>query len=217
MEPQSLLSEAPNPTAGDTEQSAQAQTDTGSVNGEQTNAVETNGTEAKQDEGKQEEVKPQGAPESYEEFKFEDGKALASEDLEEVKGLAKELNLSQEAAQKLAEFKLKQNDGYEAKNAQKLVDEGGKWWEQSMHDKEFGGDKLDESLAIAKKAVFDNEITTPELREMLKASKLENHPEVVRHFYRLGKKLSQDNFVSGSHSATTKPDAATMLYGKKGN
>lgn len=70
------------------------------------------------------------------------------------------------------------------------------WADTSRADKEFGGDKLGESLATAKKAM--DAFATPELRTLLDESGLGNHPEVIRLFYRTGKAMSEDSLVTGA-------------------
>lgn len=156
----------------------------------------------------------QGAPEKYE-FKAPEGTQLAEPVVSAFSEVAKELNLPQESAQKvidkLAPIIAKQTaDAGQA--AFKQVNEG--WMEATRTDKEFGGDKLDANLAVAKKAL--DAFGTPELRTLLNETGLGNNPELIRAFYRAGKAMSEDTMVPGSKSppAAGKTDAATALYGK---
>lgn len=117
------------------------------------------------------------------------------------------------------------------KNAQRAVDIGGKiatriaanqqaeftatkeaWGNQSKADKEFGGEKLAENLAVAGKAM--EKFATPEFRTFLKESGLGDHPEMIRAFYRAGKLLSEDNRVVQGTGITHTSDssAAAKLY-----
>jgi hypothetical protein len=84
-------------------------------------------------------------------------------------------------------------------------------WEAAITaDKDIGGDKLPENLAIAKKALAD--FGTPALTELLEKSKLGNHPEVIRFMVKAGKAISQDSrLVTGGH-ATTIESAAQRMY-----
>lgn len=122
--------------------------------------------------------------------------------------MAKELDLTQEQAQKLIDL--------DAKRAQSQLDavnaQTKKWLDELPSDKEFGGDKLKENLAIANKAV--EAFGTPELKQLLNESRLGNHPELIRAFYRAGKAISQDTrFVAGgSGNKPVKADAASALY-----
>lgn len=153
-----------------------------------------------------------GAPEKYE-FKSPEGSSLDADVLGEFSNVARELNLSQEAAQsvldrmapKMAQRQMAQ---IEAVHAQ--------WTEASRTDKEFGGDKLDASLTVAKRAL--DSFGTPQLRSLLNESGLGNHPEVIRFMVRAGQSISEDRFVAPSQGSSAKGgtkdwnSAAAALY-----
>ena len=67
------------------------------------------------------------------------------------------------------------------------------WAETAIGEKEFGGERLAENLAVAKKAL--DTFGTPELRTLLNETGLGNHPELIRAFYKAGKAISEDKFV----------------------
>lgn len=147
-------------------------------------------------------VKPEGAPESYD-FKAPEGFVLDDAVIGEFSNVAKELGLSQDAAQKivdklspkLAERTAQAQQEAVTKYRAELVD-------QVKADKEIGGDKLNERLAVADKAL--SAFGTPELRTLLNTSGLGDHPEIIRAFYRAGKAISDDVFVpGGARQATT--------------
>lgn len=155
------------------------------------------------------EDKPQGAPEEYADFAAPEGMAFNPEALTDFKALAKEHNLSQEAAQKFADLGAKAvqkaQDGYREQIEQAQA----QWAADSKADKEFGGDALPENLSVAKRAL--DTFGSPELSKMLGESGLGNHPEVIRLMYRVGKAISEDKLVPGQ----TKPvetDALKKLY-----
>lgn len=137
-----------------------------------------------------------------------DGTAIPADVVAQVKALAKDMDLTQEQAQKLVDLNIKQDQTM----ANQLAEQGKQWLNELPSDKEFGGEKLSENLAIAKKAI--DAFGTPELKEILEKSRLGNHPEVIRAFYRAGKAISQDNrFVAGGSGAKpAKADAASSLY-----
>lgn len=154
---------------------------------------------------KAEPAKP-AAPEKYE-FKAPDGQAFDPEVLKAYEGVARELGLSQEGAQKVLDtvapkLQEQQQAAIEQTKAQ--------WAEQSKADKEFGGDKMPEHLAVAKKAL--DKFGSPELRQLLNDSGLGNHPEIIRAFYRAGKAISEDGFVSGNARANPGSDPAKRLF-----
>lgn len=151
-----------------------------------------------------EEAKPEGAPDQYE---FELGDVQVDPNsLDAFKEVAKELDLSQDKAQAML---LKMAPAMQARQAELIANAQKDWAESSKADKEFGGEKLNENLSIAKKAM--DSFGTPELTKLLNESGLGNHPEVIRVFYRAGKAISEDGFVSGS-APTGPQDPAKRLF-----
>ena len=148
------------------------------------------------------ETKPQGAPEKYE-FKAAEGRTFDPEVLEAYSTVARELNLSQEAAQRVLDAmapKVAERQQAQIEAVRK------EWVSTSKGDKEFGG---------AKKAL--DTFGTAELRTLLNASGLGDHPEVIRFMYRAGKAISEDRFVGGAPAAgkgnpKTFTDFADVLY-----
>ncbi len=173
-------------------------------------------TEGQKTEGTKEGDKPAGAPEAYEAFVMPEGYALDEQLLGEFTPVLKELNLSQEAAQKVMDFAPKLIERTVAETQDAVLEQVGlkdhnTWAASAKADKEFGGDKFDENLGIAKKAI--EAFGTPELRDVLRKTGLGNHPEVLRAFYRAGKAISEDNFVPGGKT-TTPANSAIRLYDK---
>lgn len=84
----------------------------------------------------------------------------------------------------------------------------GQWAAQLKTDKEFGGKDYDKNLTII--AAGRDAFATPELRAVLETSRLGNHPEVVRLFYKLGLAKQEAGVVVGD--AGTKPNDGRGLY-----
>lgn len=146
------------------------------------------------------EDKPQGAPERYE-FRAPEGAELGSDVTDAFAGVAKELNLTQDAAQKVLDKMapvLAQRQNAQVQAVQQ------EWREQSTADKEFGGDKLAENLGVARKAM--DAFASPGLKQTLEQTGLGNHPEVIRMFVKVGKAISQDGFVTGQPGAAQAAD-----------
>jgi hypothetical protein len=133
----------------------------------------------------------QVVPESYD-LKMPDGVQLDSAAAEEFTTIAKELKLDQAAAQKLADVGAKMAQRQAEAHAQ-LVET---WTEQVKTDKEIGGDKLEENLGVARKAI--DTFGSPELKALLNSTGLGNHPEFVKLAFKVGKAISEDRFVTGS-------------------
>jgi hypothetical protein len=118
--------------------------------------------------------------------------------------LAKEMKLAPEAAQKVVDIAAgMQQRAVEAHTAQVA-----KWADETKADKELGGDKLPQTLAVAAKALA---LGPPELKQLLNDSGLGNHPAVVKWAHAIGKALGEDRFVS-SGGAASSPDDAARFY-----
>jgi len=140
------------------------------------------------------------------EFKAPEGVELDKPSTEEFVALAKEAKLSPEVAQKVVDIAVKR----EQARAEAFAKEVQGWEESVKTDKELGGDKLDETLATARKAI---DLGPPELRALLNSTKMGSHPAVVKWAYAVGKALSEDRFVGGGSGAPKgEKSAAQVLY-----
>lgn len=173
-------------------------------------------TDGKAPEAKTDDNKPpeKVVPEKYE-FKAPEGVTLDSEVLGEFEGIAKELKLSQEDAQKVADLGAKLSQKFATAQAQAMKDASSAWVAAVTADKEIGGEKLTENLASAQKAL--QAFGSPELRQLLDESRLGNHPEVIRLMAKVGKAISEDRMVTGGAgpSRDGAKSAADVLYPSK--
>lgn len=146
------------------------------------------------------------APEKYE-FKAAEGQELDAEAVKAFEPIAKELNLSNEQAQKLV-------DVYGSKIMPKLVEQQAAQWQQQIEqwadqvkaDKDLG---TDASIGAAQKAM--DKFGSPELKQYLNETGLGNHPELVRIFANIGKAMSEDGLVTGNSGGAK--SAADVLFG----
>ncbi len=146
---------------------------------------------------------PTGAPETYE-FTPVDGQEFDPEAIKAFEGVARENDLSQEAAQSILDT---MGEVMQARR-QAVVDD---WLEQARSDKELGGDKLDQTLATAQKAL--DSLGSESLRTLLNDTGLGNHPEMIRFFHSVGSKLSEDTFVGGGNPGSNQPKSlAQRMY-----
>ncbi|QII84179.1 hypothetical protein G3T20_05355 [Bordetella hinzii] len=141
------------------------------------------------------------APEavSYDDLQAPEGTQFNPESLGEFKTLATEMKLPKEQAQKLADLGVKAIQRQQEQFMQAVAAEHARWEEAARTDPEYGGDKLDESLGLANRALA--EFASPEMLKLLKDNKLGNHPEIIRTFVRVGRAINEDKLVTGS----TKP------------
>jgi hypothetical protein len=193
-------SEAPNGEA-EAEAEAGGETEAGQVAEEAAAETET------------EEAKPEGAPEQYAEFTMPEGVVLDPELTDQFKATAKELNLTQDQAQKVAELgaQMRQRD------AEAIVAIRADWVNQTKSDPELGGANLDATLGVARKAV--DAYGSDSFKQFLNESGLGNHPEVVRFMAKVGKTVAEDRVVTGNGTTTARAPSTTTerlagrLYG----
>lgn len=186
-------------------------------------AALTDEQRAAEDQTKAEEAAKNSAPETYADFVAPEGVVLDPEMLAEFAPMAKELNLSQEKAQKLVDLGSKmiqkQMDGIFAAHEQRkealLV--------AAKADPEIGEDvKLwnpddpeSASKSIALRAFNSIAATTPAIKAMVDETGIGNHPEFIRVFYRIGKNMREDTFVNpgGGDGSADKGVAKTLWPG----
>lgn len=150
------------------------------------------------------------SPDTYADFVMPEGVEIDTELLAEAVPLFKELGLTQEQAQKLVDFQAKQVQA----GSQRQVDTFNQlmtdWQTKAKNDKEFGGEKFEENVAIARAAV--NKFGTPELKQLLEEHGVGNHPEVIRFMVKVGK-LTAEDVPGGTTTPTSKAqDRVSLLY-----
>lgn len=205
-----LMTEAANTTEGQASTTTETSATVAPIEGQQQPATEDQTTDAAKADGAKTEGKaetPPGAPDKYE-LTLPDGVQMDDAGLTSFSELAKDLNLTQEAAQAMLG---KMAPAMQARQAEVKQATMAEWETQSKGDKEFGGAKLTDNVALAQKAL--QQFGTPELSTLLKESGLGNHPEIIRAFYRAGKAISEDgSFVSGVAKNPGGESAAQRMF-----
>lgn len=159
---------------------------------------------AKEDAGKK------IVPEKYE-LKTPEGSKLSAQDVEEIASYAKERGFSQEEAQAQLDRESKLREGFEKASLAQLESATKEWLETAKSDKEIGGEAFPKHAELAKRVV--TRFGTPEFKAELERTGLGNHPELVRVFVRIGKAMTDDQFIMpGSQTVETK-DVAKKFYG----
>ena len=151
-----------------------------------------------------------GAPEAYE-FKAAEGQTFDPEFLKSYSEVARELDMTQEAAQTMID---KVGPVLAQQQAAQIAKVRAEWAEASKVDAEFGGAKFNENLALAKQSI--DKFATPEFKQMLDDTGMGNHPEWIRYCYRVSKAFSPDNFEGGHKEGGAAPNdfnsMASRLY-----
>ena len=160
---------------------------------------------------KKDDDKPEGAPEKYE-FQAAEGVELDTEALKEFEPVAREMNLTNEQAQKLVDVYPKILAGVQQRQVEAWQQTTEQWAADVKADKEIGGDKLPSNLSAAQRAL--DQFGTPELKTYLNDTGLGNHPDLVKAFVKIGKAMSEDKVLSGGHDSGGS-DLVSAFYPKK--
>lgn len=132
------------------------------------------------------------APERYEDFDVGGGAKADEATVTEFAEMARELGLSQQDAQ---EAFTKLMPAFEKAGRKRMEIWTAQWADEASKDAEFGGQNFKTNLRVAQNAM--KQFSTPALRELFNATGLGNHPELVRLFWKIGQRMSQDKGVAG--------------------
>jgi len=147
----------------------------------------------------------------YTDFAVPDGMEMDAEVLTNFKGIAKELGIPQEAAQKLIDLQASMETKRSAAAERAQAAQKQQWADQVKADPELGGANLSKTVETAVKAI--EQYAPPELRELLSETGLGNHPLIVKFCHAIGKAMSEDTLVMGGSQAT-KLSPEEIMYGK---
>ena len=217
------MTEANQTNEGDTQQPVDASTEATTDTEQQAKSVQDQQVldETAVENETSEKDAPEGAPDKYEfNAKVADApEELDPEVLTAFGDVAKELNLPQEAAQKVLD---KVAPVIQAKQAKAIEQTKVEWANQSKSDQEFGGESLSDNLDVAKASL--DTFGTDSLKSLLHETGFGNHPEIIRFMYKAGKAISEDSYVGNSEGAVGKSNApkdfnsiANTLYSNQQN
>ena len=153
-------------------------------------------------------------PIEYTDFTLPEGVEIDTEALAEAKTLFAGEKLPQETAQKMVDLYAAKVKQYGEAQSARWVQLQQKWVGEFKSDAEIGGDKLNESVAAAKRAM--DKFGTPGLREALAMTGAGNHPEVIRFVARVGKATSEDSLVVASGPSGGTKSTAEVFYPNQG-
>lgn len=160
--------------------------------------------------GEETDASSQTPPDTYADFVMPEGVEVDSALLTEAIPLFKELGLTQDQAQKLVDFQAKQVKASSESQVDAFNQLMNDWQTKSKNDKEFGGDKFEENVKVARSAIEN--FGTPELKQLLEEHGVGNHPEVIRFMVKVGK-LTAEDVPGGTTTPTSKAqDRVSLLY-----
>lgn len=153
----------------------------------------------------------QTAPEKYTDFTLPEGMTIDKAALEKATPTFKELNLSQEQAQKLVTLQSELTNAQLTKIQDNFNSKVNEW---KLESEKLFGAKANEEFAIAVKAI--DRFGGQELRKLMDESGLGNHPEIIKAFNKIGKMLSEGQPPSGEKGAVEGDPLAKMYPTMKG-
>ncbi len=144
-------------------------------------------------------------PKTYADFQVPPGMSLDADLQDRFKNLARELELSQDGAQRLVDLYAQQLADGQNRHAETRD----QWAKQAQCDREFGGSGFDRNIAVARRAI--DRFGGDPLRKTLTETGVGNHPEIIRAFWKVGKAISEDHPAQGKAAQKTR-DPARLLY-----
>lgn len=122
--------------------------------------------------------------------------------------LGKELKLGKDSAVKVQALVKETVAAREAALAESFKEQVKQWADVVRADPELGGSNLKGNLSIAAKAI--DAFGGKELREVLDATGLGNHPLLVKAFVQIGKAIADDRLAGGGAGGASQRDARSM-------
>ena len=135
------------------------------------------------------------APESYEDFTLPKDSDVSEDNVKLFNEQAKELDLTQEQAQKLLNKQLALQDEQLKAYEQEQVQKQEKWVDELKTDTEFGGKNMGETIERANRTL--RTFADEDVIGLLKDTGYANNPSVIKMFARIDKQIGEDSVVNG--------------------
>lgn len=152
----------------------------------------------------------QASPETYSDFTLPEGVELDEKLMNEVKPLFEEVGMTKDQAQKFVDLHAKVVQEGARQQAEQFSELVNGWQKQAKADKEFGGDKFDENVGVARSAV--DKLGTPEFKQLMEDHGVGNHPEMIRFMWNVGKLMKEDTPGQSGGPSTPQKDRVSILY-----
>ena len=156
-----------------------------------------------QEQAKEPEQQQQTAPEHYV-LKNANGEDVEPQELEMMSRMFKDVNLSQEQAQKLYSAYEKEQGSFIEQSQKAFNQMRDDWFNQTISDPQIGGQNIGQTKLCIKRVM--QQCGNKELSEFLNKTGLGFNPEMVRFMTKVGELLGNDNhFVQGQAPVVINP------------
>lgn len=156
-----------------------------------------------QEQAKETEQQQQTAPEHYV-LKNANGEDVEPQELEMMSRMFKDVNLSQEQAQKLYSAYEKEQGSFIEQSQKAFNQMRDDWFNQTISDPQLGGQNIGQTKLCIKRVM--QQCGNKELSEFLNKTGLGFNPAMVRFMTKVGELLGNDNhFVQGQAPVVINP------------
>lgn len=156
-----------------------------------------------QEQAKETEQQQQTAPEHYV-LKNANGEDVEPQELEMMSRMFKDVNLSQEQAQKLYSAYEKEQGSFIEQSQKEFNKMRDDWFNQTISDPQIGGQNIGQTKLCIKRVM--QQCGNKELSEFLNKTGLGFNPAMVRFMTKVGELLGNDNhFVQGQAPVVINP------------
>lgn len=156
-----------------------------------------------QEQAKETEQQQQTAPEHYV-LKNANGEDVEPQELEMMSRMFKDVNLSQEQAQKLYSAYEKEQGSFIEQSQKEFNKMRDDWFNQTISDPQLGGQNIGQTKLCIKRVM--QQCGNKELSEFLNKTGLGFNPAMVRFMTKVGELLGNDNhFVQGQAPVVINP------------
>lgn len=156
-----------------------------------------------QEQAKEPEQQQQTAPEHYV-LKNANGEDVEPQELEMMSRMFKDVNLSQEQAQKLYSAYEKEQGSFIEQSQKEFNKMRDDWFNQTISDPQLGGQNIGQTKLCIKRVM--QQCGNKELSEFLNKTGLGFNPAMVRFMTKVGELLGNDNrFVTGQAPVVVNP------------
>ena len=165
------------------------------------------------DKADSDEAKEDGAPDKYEDFKIPEGYTMDEAGLGKFTEIAKEANLTQDAAQKFLDLATENAKAAADSKVEQAKVIRKDWVESVKADPDFGSTKFNETVqrCVRTRDTFGS----PALKTLFNTTGLGDHPEIIKAFARIDRAIGEPLLIDGTPIGAKK-DAASTLYPDQG-
>lgn len=155
---------------------------------------------------------PEGAPDEYADFEMPEGMTLDEGLRDQALPLMKELDLSQDQAQKAATWLANLRKTEATTQDKTLAEENEAWIKSSKNHEVYGGAQFEENMGRINQAL--GQVATDGYKKLMTASGYGNHPDVIHTWHNIAAKIVIKEDQPGSDGAPTQGerDPATAWY-----